>query len=351
MTDTPIQSEPVMVPDGRSSGRFARSVAAHAALAALMVISPLVVFLPAALMHCGLKNGRRAAWLALTIAVALAGLMAWLSSRAPGASEIEMKMSFAFIAGLVLAVGVPSLLLLPMVERGESMGRVLMLALLLAIGGLAITEGGMRAIAGFSPYQDQLARGRVTASHFVDFYAKNGMQSDAISVFRKWMDIGLSCLPGFFLIDIAVMYVLSLVMLGRLRAWRAFIASRRGVAAEPQRAGPYLFRNFALPEWLLFGFVLGGLSPLLSGLAQTIGANVLAVVAFLYLLQGLAIFRAMLAATGAGALGVAIAYAMLAVLTLTGIAPLLLSIAGLFDSFFDFRHFNRKDDSHEGHTD
>ena len=42
---------------------------------------------------------------------------------------------------------------------------------------------------------------------------------------------------------------------------------------------------------------------------------------------------------------------LLGVLTLFGIGPLLLSIGGLFDSFFDFRHFKRKDDSHESHID
>ena len=39
-------------------------------------------------------------------------------------------------------------------------------------------------------------------------------------------------------------------------------------------------------------------------------------------------------------------------LTLTGVGPLLLGLAGLFDPFFDFRHFKkRKDDSHESHSD
>ena len=49
--------------------------------------------------------------------------------------------------------------------------------------------------------------------------------------------------------------------------------------------------------------------------------------------------------------GVTFAYLMLGLLTLTGIGPLLLSIAGLFDSFFDFRKFKRKDHSDESHLD
>ena len=71
--------------------------------------------------------------------------------------------------------------------------------------------------------------------------------------------------------------------------------------------------------------------------------------AFLYLLQGLAIFRALLVAVGAGFGGVMFGYLLLGLLTITGIAPFLLSIAGLFDSFFDFRHFRRKDHSDESH--
>jgi len=107
----------------------------------------------------------------------------------------------------------------------------------------------------------------------------------------------------------------------------------------------------SLPEWVLFAFVIGGLSPLATGMVQRIGANVLALVTFLYLLQGLAIFRSFLAAAGAGFAGVFLAYLLLGLLTLTGIAPLVLSITGLFDSFFDFRKFNRKDHSDESHFD
>src|SRR5262249_6600672 len=97
--------------------------------------------------------------------------------------------------------------------------------------------------------------------------------------------------------------------------------------------------------------IAGGLSPLSTGMLQRVGANVLAIVAFLYLLQGLAIFRWLLVAAGAGFLGVMFAYTILGVLTLTGIAPLLLSVTGLFDSFFDLRKFTRKDHTDESHFD
>ena len=121
---------------------------------------------------------------------------------------------------------------------------------------------------------------------------------------------------------------------------------------DTESLGAYLFRNFSLPDWLLFAFVLGGLTPLASGMLQKIAANTLAVVAFLYILQGLAIFRFLLVAMGAGFAGTMLGWLLLAFLTITGVGPLLLGVAGLFDPFFDFRHFKkRKDDSHESHSD
>ena len=143
-----------------------------------------------------------------------------------------------------------------------------------------------------------------------------------------------------------IVFALSLVLFGRLKSWRAILERRQGVTSSP-----YLFRNLSLPEWLLFAFVVAGVTPLATGMPQRVGANLLAIVAFLYLLQGLAIFRSFLAAAGAGFSGVFFAYLLLGVLTITGIGPLVLSIAGLFDSFFDFRKFNRKDHSDESHSD
>ncbi|HXH40307.1 MAG TPA: hypothetical protein VNN08_16885, partial [Thermoanaerobaculia bacterium] len=101
---------------------------------------------------------------------------------------------------------------------------------------------------------------------------------------------------------------------------------------------------------LLFAFVIGGLSPLASGMVQQAGLNILAVVTFLYFLQGLAIFRSFVAATTTGAAGSLFAWSILIVLMAMIVGFFLLCIAGLFDSFFDFRHFNRKDHTDESHS-
>ena len=343
MTETSLQNETIA---GRTLGRAARYVVGYAILIAVMLVSPLFVFLPAALFHCIIRNGRRITWTSLFIGTALAGALALAGAATPQVTAAEANMSLAYLVALVLAIALPAMAVAPMVERAESFGRVLLTSIVLGAIGLAATEVSMRQIAGFSPFADQVTGARVQALKFVSIYQKAGIPNDAIGFLRKWMEIGVYCLPAFLLIDVILVFVLSLVLFARLRSWREMM-ERRQTAFN----SPYLFRNLSLPEWLLFAFIIGGLSPLASGMPQRIGANVLALVTFLYLLQGLAIFRSFLAATGAGFTGVFFAYVLLGLLTLTGIGPLVLGIAGLFDSFFDFRKFNRKDHSDESHLD
>jgi hypothetical protein len=340
-----LQSEPAILPD-QSFGRTARSVAAHAFMTALMLVpgSPLLVFIPAALFHCGIRNGRRAAWLALAIAVAITSPF-FLQPKGTGA---DFYMAYAYFAAMIFAVAIPALAVLPLVQRGMSFGRVLIAALLVSIGGLALIEVGMRAIYGFSPYAEQMLRASATTAQFIEVYRKANVPADMVRLLEKWMGFSMAVVPAAFVINIALVFILSLVMLGRLSAWRQFVAKRD---AKVESFTTYLFRNLALPDWLLFAFVAGGLTPLLTGMLQKIAANILAVVTFLYFIQGLAIFRSLIVSIGAGFVGTMFGYLMLGFLMLTGVAPILLSIAGLFDSFFDFRHYKRKDDSHEGHTD
>jgi hypothetical protein len=346
VTETSLQHEPVPLP-GRSAGQMVRGVAGYAMLMALLLLSPLFVFLPAALFHCGIRNGKRAVWSALILGAAAAAMLTVQSAHAPGTTTADALTTYSFLIALVLGIAMPAMIVLPLVARGEAFGRVLMISVLLSMAGLAATELTMRTTTGFSPYAEQLVKAKQTSAQFVTVYEKAGMPSDAIQVLKRWTDVGASCLPAFFMIDVIIVFVLSLVMFGRLRAWRQFVTTRE--AAPP--SGIYLFRNLSLPEWLLFAFVIGGITPLATGLLQKVAANVLAVVTFLYLLQGLAIFRSLLASVGAGFAGVMFGYLLLAFLTITGIAPLLLSVAGLFDSFFDFRHFKRKDHPDESHPD
>ncbi|HLJ77153.1 MAG TPA: DUF2232 domain-containing protein, partial [Acidobacteriaceae bacterium] len=337
MTETSLHTEPAAI-TGPSFGRIVRHATGYSILIAVMLVSPLFVFLPAAIFQCAARNGRRIAWLSLFIGAALAGGLVVAGANAPQITSADAHMSVAYLVALILAVALPSMVVQPMVERGESFARILVTALVFATIGLGATEIAMQAGTGFSPFVEQVASTRVTAAKFITQYEHAGVPADAMGFLRRWMEIGVYCLPAFLLVDVVLVFVMSLVLFGRLRTWRNLLDRKK--PAEPS---PYLFRNFSLPDWLLFAFIAGGLSPLATGLAQRVSANVLALVAFLYLLQGLAIFRWLLMAAGAGFFGVLFAYVILGVLTLTGIAPLLLSITGLFDSFFDFRKFNRKD--------
>jgi len=330
----------------RTLGKSVRYVAGYAILIAVMLVSPLFVFLPAALFHCIVRNNRRIAWASLFIGTALAGFVAIAGANTPSVTLAEANTGLAYLVGLVLAVALPAMAVAPMVERAESFGRILLTAIVLSAFGLAATEISMRAVAGFSPFEQQVLETRADTADAAAFLQGRGVPADFMSGFNRWSEIRVFCLPAVFLIVAMVVFVLSLVLFGRLRSWRAILERRQGVTLSP-----YLFRNLSLPEWLVFAFVVAGLTPLATGMTQRVGANLLAIVAFLYLLQGLAIFRSFLAAAGAGFSGVFFAYLLLGVLTITGIGPLVLSIAGLFDSFFDFRKFNRKDHSDESHSD
>jgi uncharacterized protein YybS (DUF2232 family) len=350
MTEMPMQSETLEIP-GRPFGRMVRSVSGYALLMALMFLTPLVVFLPAALFLCGIRNGRRATWLALA-AGAVIGIGIGIGAAAanhPGATAGDIRLTYAYLAFELLALALPAMIVFPLLERGASFGKLLMAALLIAVPALAVTEFGSRALLGISPYADQFAQFELVKAQVIANYQHTaGVPPEAVDMVRRGFERASTFVPSLAVNLVIVFFTLSILMYGRLRAWREFVRTRE--VSESARI--YRFRNFSLPEWLLFAFVVSGLAPLATGLLQKVASNVLVVVLFLYLLQGLAIFRSLLAAIGVNGLGLLFAFLLLGFLSLTaGIAPILLTIAGLFDSFFDFRKFRRKDDSNESHTD
>lgn len=334
-------------PDGGASMRSTRTALGYGVATALMLISPLLVFAPAALFQCALRNGRRVAWGAFTVAVILtAGYFIQVANVSTAVAS--SRMAYASLAALVLSIAVPSMAALPLVERGQPFGTVLMFALTGSAVGLGLTEVMMRTVAGFSPFAIQVAQAQEMSARIVAFYRDNNARPDLVRGVEGWMESAMQVLPAWILIDFSLIFVLSLMMVGRLKSWRTF-AANRAVVDEAERS--YLFRHLSLPEWLLFGFVFGGITPLATGSLRLVAANVLAVVVFLYLMQGLAVFRFMLVKAGAGAVGTIFGFILLALLCITGLGLFLLAIAGLFDPFFDFRKLKRKDDSHESHTD
>lgn len=330
----------------RPFNRTARSVAGYGVAAALMLVSPLLVFAPAALFHCALRNGRRAAWAAAFIASALTAL--YFAQVASASSAPDARMAWTSLVAILLSVVASSLVVLPLVERADSFGRVLAAALVASAVGLGMTEVVMRIAGGFSPLAVHTVEAQEYAGRILQVYRNANAGPDVLRWLTLLMKYAVPVLPAMILVDIALVFVLSLMMFGRLTAWRPVSAA---TPVETQMRKAYLFRNLALPDWVLFLFVFGGLAPLLTGPAQRFAANALALVFCLYMMQGVAIFRAVLARAGAGFMGSLFGFALLVMLMISGIGMLLLPVVGLFDSFFDFRHLKGKDDSHESHTD
>jgi len=327
------QSEPVLLPS-RPFGRQVRSVIGYSLLTALMVITQTVVFVPAALLNCAARHGRRAAWAVLVLSIAICSLYALVAD----ASVDQQKMSWSYLASVTFAIALPSIAAVPMVRRGEPFGRVLLTLLAGAVVGLVITEFASQMLLAFSPYAALTVEAKEVFRQILELYRDAKVPSEMIRSAQRVEPVSLYLLPAQMVIGLIVTFVLSLMMFGRLRA----------LQNDPER--PYLFRGFALPEWLLFAFIFGGITPLATGMLQMVAGNVLAVVGVLYVLQGLAVLRSILLSIGAGLAGTLFSWGLL-VITLP-FSLLALAVTGLFDSFFDFRHFKkRKDDSHESHSD
>jgi hypothetical protein len=339
MIDT-LQHEPVALP-ARSFARVTLSVLGYALLMAVMFFTPLNVFVPAAIFACGVRNGKTA-----TIAPVVFAALTYLSVHTAAVNIVHIPpadamLDLAWLFTLIAAISLPSFIALPLVERGEEFGPVLITSTIASVAGYIATEWIMRRLYGFSALHELTTRSSQT------FLTWGVTQSD-IDKMRP----ALVVLPSVMMAVTVVCFVLSLVMYGRLKAWRDLITRRRIPDAEIAVAPPqYLFRHLSLPDWFLFAFVLCGVTPLVSGVYQKVMLNVLVMVVFLYVLQGLAIFRWFLVALDLGVGGVMFAFLILGLLSTPRlfVSPYLLGIAGLFDAFFDFRHLRRKDSPDESH--
>jgi hypothetical protein len=330
------QSEPVAL-SHRSPGRQVRSVAGYSLLMALMIMLAVPVFVPAVVLYCGIRFGTRSAAVALFVAAVISTVAVALG----GYPQDVTRFAYAFAVGAALTLGVPALWAIRFVQRGEPFGRVLMVLLGASAAGMVVTELLFRVLGGYSPYAMHVAQAREAVGMLVTAYKANGMPLAAVQMAERMGNYYSDTLvTGALLMNIAINFTLSLLMVGRLPAGRA-LAGPNG--------GAYRLRNLSLPDGVLFLFVLGGLAPLVTGLPHAIAANALMLAVFLYILQGFALLRFLLASLGVGFIGALLAFLLT---PLTGVGPLLLGLAGLFDPFFDFRHFKkRKDDSHESHSD
>ena len=96
MIETSLQhDEPVAMP-ARSFGKQVRNMAGYVLVTALMFVSPLFVFIPASLLHCGIRMGRRAAWLLLILSSVIAALLIYPAATA--VSPTDAATSYAYLS-------------------------------------------------------------------------------------------------------------------------------------------------------------------------------------------------------------------------------------------------------------
>lgn len=316
------------------SGRMGRSIALHSLAASAMFISPLSLFVPAAIIHAGLRHGRRASiWVAGASALLLVALFS------AGAGEAGFAPAMAHVARFVFEIAMPSIIAFLLIEKAASFGRVLTTALVSSGAGFLATEFSLRAAFGYSPFEAIVRNFRAVSNDGLDMYRSAGLAPEMIRMMERLSEsVASSFMPAVLLSVVALTFVFSLVLIPRLPAGK-------------ETGERYLLRSLVLPDGLLIAFVLGGLSPLASGALRLSGLNLLAIVLILYFIQGLAVFRALVTRVGFGPIGTIVAFLMLGLMLVYGIAPFALALVGLFDSFFDFRKLNRKDDSNESHTD
>lgn len=328
---TRLESAPAEVVPARSE---LRSLSLHALAAAVMYVTPLILFVPAAFISAGHRFGLRGLLAAIGgAALVLASLATVLGGWLITPSEA------AGIARLVATVGIPSIFATAMVRARAGIGATLVIALVMAAAGYGAVEALMRVSVGYSPLGEMQKAFETAGGPTVELYRGMGMSGEALDAVERFSTaIATTFVPSLLLIITATMFLFSLVMLGRL-PW-----SERGT--------PHLlFRGLRLPDWVLFGFVVGGLAPFFSGLPRIVGLNLLVVVLFLYVAQGLAVYRGITLRFGFGTLGTVVAWAMLAFLAINGVGMFFLFLTGLFDPFFDFRNFRQKGDNNEGNSD
>ncbi len=318
----------------KPAGGLLRGIAMHSLTAVCLFLSggfiltsPLALFVPAVFINSGLRYGRKGSAGTLFLFLALLSLM--IGAAAAG----DASRNAAIVAPVILAFAIPGLIASELVRRNASYGTVVAGSLAAGAAAFGLGELIVRAAFGSSTLRSIISSFDAAGETTIRLYRQAGVSDLTLKGMEKFSDAMAQSYTPLILGAVAsVSVVVSVMVIPRLPAGR--------------ETGPrYLFRNLALPDWMLFGFVLGGLSPLAGGSYRTAGLNLLGIVMLLYAIQGLAIVRNRLIRFGVGPFGTGVIFLMASLL-----APYsagLLFLAGLFDSFFDFRHLNRKEEHDE----
>lgn len=320
-------------------GKAWKSVVFHA-LAALflflsggfVVTAPLALFVPATFFSVGLRYGTRAAAGSVVVFLAMFGVLTGLLS---GGAATSRELSVLFT--ILLAIAVPSIVSARLIRAAQPAGVVLCGGLASSAGSFALVELFSRLFVSVSPLGALVESFRQAGKVTIDIYRQTGVQASALEGMSRVSElVARDFLPLLFAVFVILSLALSIAAIPRIPAGRA-------------TGERYLFRLFSLPDWALFLFVAGGISPLLGGAWKVAGLNLLGVVIVLYALQGMAILRYVMMRNGVGPFGTTLIFVLASILA--PYAATVFFLAGLFDPFFDFRKLNRKDETNESDLD
>src|SRR5437870_7081839 len=135
-----MHDAPVAIPE-RPFGRIVRSVLGYALLTAAMSCTPLMLLLPVAIFFCAIRNGRVTTWLTFILGVALTLGMVRLTTPPK-----DLNLEIAMLASVVLGIGLPALIVSPLLERNGSFGSLVTGGLGVSTAGLTLAEFGARSL-------------------------------------------------------------------------------------------------------------------------------------------------------------------------------------------------------------
>jgi uncharacterized protein YybS (DUF2232 family) len=280
--------------------------AAGGFLPALVPLS-LVSALPLTLQR--LQGGAASAWLAAALAAALIA-----AASVPAAATV-----------FLLAMALPALIIAEALARGRGLLRGCSYAFFALVAqvaaGLAIVPGAM-AERVLEPID------RLRSEAVLKELAASGMPAEAIAEFKDQVGSLHAALgvvyPAFWVIAAAVLVAVNAALL------RLYLLRR-----DPGWLEDGEFERVRFPVPLVMAFVLSGAAVALP-VMQPAAYNVLLVVGFFFLLQGLAVVSFYARRLAAPPLVRALALVLVLV---NPWAPQLLALLGLFDNFFDFRRW------------
>ena len=256
-----------------------------------------------------LQGGAASAWLAAALAAALVA-----AASVPAAATV-----------FLLAMALPGLLIAEALARGRGLLRGCSFAFFALVAqvaaGLAVVPSAMaeRVLEPIDRLRSEAVLKELVAS---------GMPADAIAEFKDQVASLHGALgvvyPAFWVIAAAVLVGVNAALL------RLYLLRR-----DPGWLEDGEFERVRFPLPLVVAFVLAGAAVALP-VMRPAAYNVLLVVGFFFLLQGLAVVgfyaRRLAAPPLVGALA-------LVLVLVNPWAPQMLALLGLFDNWFDFRHW------------